>query len=204
MGYIFCVLEKPTTNMTRYWSLGSCNCYTSNFRKKSGFREQPCAWKHQCKETKKIKESGRRNIAEFNLAWNIYWVERDLTHHQWRTKRTSNVPDVGTINVDCSIDVNFCYFSESSSLIHSQHESGLCACIFQCFIDKGIGWPLFQLMRETSFQFVSLYSEKIKNKNHHNLCIEYGIWYFKIKVYARPGVVQGMMKHGSFNTWDET
>lgn len=39
------------------------------------------------KEIRKIKESRRGSFAEFNLSWNIYWVERALTHHQQRTNR---------------------------------------------------------------------------------------------------------------------
>lgn len=43
--------------------------------------------KLQYKKTKNIKGSGRGSFAQFNPPWNIYWEERALTCHKWRTNR---------------------------------------------------------------------------------------------------------------------
>lgn len=50
--------------------------------------------------------------------------------------------------------------------------------IFQYFIDEEIGWPLFQQIKEPSFQFVFVWTYSIG----------YGLQYFKTKIYSRSGL----------------
>jgi len=84
--------------------------------------------KQPYKETRKIKESGRGRFAEFNLPWNIYWVERALAHHQQRTNRPM-IPMVVlemqinplTLTFTISLKVALC-----SRTFNSQHDSDHC------------------------------------------------------------------------------
>lgn len=164
MGYIFCVLEKPTTNMTRYWSLGSCNCYTSNFREKSGFREQPCAWKHQCKE-KKLLRKVEGEILQNLIRPGIFTVWKRAWHIISGGQRgpvmfLMLVLEMLTVllMLTSTISLNVALWSTASMI------QAFVLAFFSASLMKELDDLYFSSMRETSFQFVSVYSAKNKKK----------------------------------------
>lgn len=85
-----------------------------------------------------------------------------------------------------------------SRTFNGQHDQTFLniAHISPCLTGEEIGQPLFQLIKESSFQFGFVSSARWTH------CTEHGLQSFKIKVYPRPGV-EGSIDWEIHNMWDE-